>query len=235
MSESIYDPLPNDNSIRLFTIRPGNTTDILECDLQIVELLKAPAYTAISYVWGPLDPAVTIRCNGRDLTITPNLADVLLQIRAGPKKSFVDLNPPRENLPAAEWPKDPEILGGNVFQGTVLWVDALCIDQANLAERAQQVGMMRDIYWHAETVLIWLGKGDESTETGLKLILQARYHFQDEPFLGEERGLWPPPILNDYRRLGFGLEQITCERITSELNLARGLPPPGSEEWAALG
>jgi hypothetical protein len=40
----------------------------------------------------------------------------------------------------------------------ILWVDALCINQADNEEKSQQVGMMRGIYSSATTVMIWLGK-----------------------------------------------------------------------------
>lgn len=36
----------------------------------------------------------------------------------------------------------------------ILWVDALCINQADNEEKSQQVGMMREIYSSATTVLI---------------------------------------------------------------------------------
>jgi hypothetical protein len=45
-----------------------------------------------------------------------------------------------------------------------LWVDALCINQENLEERAQQVQKMRDIFWSAQRVLAWTGEPDESDE-----------------------------------------------------------------------
>ena len=35
-----------------------------------------------------------------------------------------------------------------------LWIDAVCINQGNDDERAQQVGHMRDIYSYAKRVLI---------------------------------------------------------------------------------
>lgn len=41
--------------------------------------------------------------------------------------------------------------------GRILWVDAVCIDQSNVAERGHQVGQMGDVYREAEQVLIWLG------------------------------------------------------------------------------
>ncbi|KAH8699364.1 heterokaryon incompatibility protein-domain-containing protein, partial [Phaeosphaeriaceae sp. PMI808] len=38
-----------------------------------------------------------------------------------------------------------------------IWIDALCINQRNLAERNQQVRMMGSIYAMAHRVVIWLG------------------------------------------------------------------------------
>ena len=38
-----------------------------------------------------------------------------------------------------------------------LWVDAVCINQANIQERSQQILLMRRIYSESKHVLIWLG------------------------------------------------------------------------------
>lgn len=43
----------------------------------------------------------------------------------------------------------------------VLWVDAICIDQDNIAEKSMQVQNMTEIYRSASSVLIWLGQGDD--------------------------------------------------------------------------
>ncbi|KXH41307.1 HET domain-containing protein [Colletotrichum nymphaeae SA-01] len=48
-------------------------------------------------------------------------------------------------------------------QARILWVDAICIDQDNLAERGHQVRQMAGIYRQAEQVLIWLGPGTADT------------------------------------------------------------------------
>ncbi|KAL8691467.1 MAG: hypothetical protein Q9218_003311 [Villophora microphyllina] len=42
-------------------------------------------------------------------------------------------------------------------------IDAICIDQENLAERTMQVSLMGDLYRKAKTVLVWLGFEDEFT------------------------------------------------------------------------
>lgn len=43
-----------------------------------------------------------------------------------------------------------------------LWVDAICIDQNNTAERNRQVRMMADIFAASTTVLVWLGVGEHT-------------------------------------------------------------------------
>ncbi|TPR07961.1 hypothetical protein CAN33_0016455 [Aspergillus niger] len=45
-------------------------------------------------------------------------------------------------------------------QNVTLWVDALCIDQENNAEKTRQLGCMVDIYGQARMVCIWLGESD---------------------------------------------------------------------------
>ncbi|KAH9221926.1 heterokaryon incompatibility, partial [Leptodontidium sp. 2 PMI_412] len=46
---------------------------------------------------------------------------------------------------------------------TIIWVDALCINQEDIPERSEQVRWMGDIYRTAYRVLVWLGDaGDDS-------------------------------------------------------------------------
>ena len=50
-----------------------------------------------------------------------------------------------------------------------LWIDQLCIDQSNLAERSTQVQLMEKIYKHAQKVVVWLGEEDNDSKAALKL------------------------------------------------------------------
>ncbi|KAH7063939.1 heterokaryon incompatibility protein-domain-containing protein [Paraphoma chrysanthemicola] len=45
-----------------------------------------------------------------------------------------------------------------------LWIDQICIEQANNDERASQVAMMRDIYRKCSCCVIWLGEVDQYQE-----------------------------------------------------------------------
>ena len=42
----------------------------------------------------------------------------------------------------------------------LIWADAICIDQGNIAERGHQVRLMEQIYRKAERVLIWAGEDE---------------------------------------------------------------------------
>ncbi|RYO81924.1 hypothetical protein DL762_006856 [Monosporascus cannonballus] len=48
-----------------------------------------------------------------------------------------------------------------------IWIDAICINQSNLDERAAQVSMMGDIYRSALNVVVWLGPPDESSRIAM--------------------------------------------------------------------
>lgn len=53
----------------------------------------------------------------------------------------------------------------------LIWADALCINQEDLDERAQQVQLMRDVYSCAERVVVWLGEeGDQSVDLAVSLM-----------------------------------------------------------------
>jgi hypothetical protein len=159
MATSLYQPLPTSTSIRLLIIHPGVSSDKLKCDLQVVDLENAPQYETLSYVWGSPEPAAKIQVCDKEVNITSNLAAALYRIRAGPRKSFVVVDPKRNSDRTRDWKPNPEILEENTTERRILWVNALCIDQQNLEERSQQVRMMSRIYEHCKRALIWLGEG----------------------------------------------------------------------------
>ena len=120
--------------IRVLTIVP--MTDLathVECKLKTVSLNSD--YNALSYTWG--DPNLTrdIMIDGNRFSATVNMYKALMRLR--------------ETLQAC--------------QPVQIWIDAICINQDNVTERNQQVGLMGDIYKGAKTVHIWLGEGTSRT------------------------------------------------------------------------
>ncbi|KAF7188260.1 Ankyrin-1 [Pseudocercospora fuligena] len=51
-----------------------------------------------------------------------------------------------------------------------IWIDALCINQSDLAERSDQVAFMAKIYFRAERVLAWLGIPTYEVQLAFRLL-----------------------------------------------------------------
>jgi hypothetical protein len=71
----------------------------------------------------------------------------------------------------------------------VLWVDALCINQADTTERNNQVSQMADIYFGSKEVFVWLGEGNEFTDRGMDFLGEISAHIKSikDRVLKEER------------------------------------------------
>lgn len=79
-------------------------------------------------------------------------------------------------------------------RGRKIWIDAICINQANDVERSQQVAMMGDIYKRADRVVVWLGSERENS----KLAIMALRHLGEQAVY-TEGGAWRtnPPECSD--------------------------------------
>ncbi|KAI0834310.1 HET-domain-containing protein [Hypoxylon sp. FL0890] len=164
-----YSPLnPHLREIRVLTLLPGAFEEPLRVSVGTLSLNSSAAYNALSYVWGDATSAGhagnIININEYDFPVTANLRAALQYLRP----------------PAGA-------------DSLTLWVDAVCINQADLDERTQQVSMMRDIYASATKVIIWLGEADDESDPVFDTlpVLAARSHHpkdeQDEKLLDAVR------------------------------------------------
>ena len=55
----------------------------------------------------------------------------------------------------------------------VVWVDALCINQANQKEKEYQIQSMAKIYSQANRVIVWLGETEDNSDQALEAIRVA--------------------------------------------------------------
>ncbi|KAK4031676.1 heterokaryon incompatibility protein-domain-containing protein [Parachaetomium inaequale] len=106
-----------------------------------------PKYVALSYTWGPPqqdaigygpDDKVPVLVNGRPLPLFRNLGNTLKSLYRA-------------------WDFDDDVQH--------LWVDAICINQDDEAERASQVNIMDRIYRGAASTCVWLGEESRSQTT----------------------------------------------------------------------
>ena len=80
-----------------------------------------------------------------------------------------------------------------------VWADAVCINQGDVVERNAQVALMRDIYFAAQTVLVWLGPHDAGSPQlfqSFKLIAADPAFLQTSASLG-----WKENILQAFKNL----------------------------------
>ncbi|KAF2243533.1 HET-domain-containing protein [Trematosphaeria pertusa] len=138
-----YSPIdPAEREIRLLTIIPQDSHEKISCRLSKTSLTYG-IFDALSYVWGgePSSFPNTILLDGAEFSVTRNLELALRGLR----------------LPKGSTPKP-------------LWVDAVCINQKDIIERNQQVGLMGEIYSSADRVIIWLGEADKDSDVALDTV-----------------------------------------------------------------
>lgn len=143
-------------SIRLLKI-----TYLKPSDCPVIQLITVslndptrPPYTCLSYTWGSPVPGASYidrdtfiditRPDGnvRRFDITPSLHDFLQHLHTRSHAGVV----------------------------TYLWVDAVCVNQADLDERANQVTLMGRIYSDCEKTIVWLGPADSNSHAAVQLI-----------------------------------------------------------------
>ncbi|KAI9857129.1 MAG: hypothetical protein M1813_008620 [Trichoglossum hirsutum] len=110
-----------------------------------------PRYYALSYTWGAPydglgpewdDPLAThlIYINGAEFHVRWNLMSALQHFRQ------------------------------TLARPTLIWIDAICINQADVKEREQQVRQMKEIYASSIGTLIWLGPASDDSDLGMRAL-----------------------------------------------------------------
>ncbi|KAH7330516.1 heterokaryon incompatibility protein-domain-containing protein [Rhexocercosporidium sp. MPI-PUGE-AT-0058] len=134
-SSDLYDLLPvGSREIRLLQAISLETDRTL-WSLEVASLDSNAQFVALSYVWGKPSQTESISVNGQAIAITVNLAHALHHSLNVWATIHQDINVLRLRI----------------------WADAICINQADLLERSNQVRMMGSIYSSAKFVLSWLG------------------------------------------------------------------------------
>ncbi|OTA34077.1 hypothetical protein BTJ68_05932 [Hortaea werneckii EXF-2000] len=139
-----YTPLGLRN-LRFIRILPGAFDEDLSCEVLVLDQDTAPKYTAISYTWGTdFRKGYKIRIAGYELSVGGNCLYALRQARY-----FLE-------------------------QGTLVWIDAICINQSDLQEKGRQVSRMGEIYQQADRVFACIGRMGENTDHELLRLLSAQ-------------------------------------------------------------
>ncbi|KAI0515447.1 HET-domain-containing protein [Xylaria bambusicola] len=142
----IYEPLPAGPFIRLLQVvdlDPASGQAVCDFNIVCLDGKSVPEYTAVSYTWD--HPATHV-------------------------SSITFSNSPLSSLPLSQTLHDlfKELQARN--ERRALWIDALCIDQGNAAERAAQVAMMDRVFSSARRVMVWLGPSTPETHEAFQFV-----------------------------------------------------------------
>ncbi|KFY19113.1 hypothetical protein V493_08137 [Pseudogymnoascus sp. VKM F-4281 (FW-2241)] len=121
-------------------------------------LSDQPEFEALSYCWGPKEPLERLIIEAHDATTTRATPE--LDAR-DPFPTSISVQP---NLARAfrhlRYPSRPR----------TIWVDAICINQADLVERGRHVARMGSIYQLASRVVAFLGPESDDSSTALNAL-----------------------------------------------------------------
>jgi hypothetical protein len=128
----MHSPLPTSKYSRVLVLHPGQVQDDLFCHLESAH------FESIS------DDYIALSYVWGDPTVTHGIIcdGMSLQVTQNVAEALRALRDPI----AAER----------------IWIDAICIDQANNMEKNQQVQRMGNIYMGAREVVVWLGRDEEA-------------------------------------------------------------------------
>ncbi|KAM0417477.1 hypothetical protein ACHAPT_012541 [Fusarium lateritium] len=139
-------PLPSEGSgiyryrdlrpgeMRLFKLSPGTGDDPLQGTVRHVLAESDEEYQALSYVWGD---------------ISPSLAPHSVETPEGALQINFSLHSALQAI------RDPNA-------DTMLWIDAICINQKSVTEKAIQIRLLSTIFQSATQVVAWLGPESQS-------------------------------------------------------------------------
>ncbi|KAI8217951.1 Heterokaryon incompatibility protein 6, OR allele [Colletotrichum sp. SAR 10_77] len=115
----------------------------------------------------------------------------------------------------------------------LIWADALCINQDDMEERAEQVQLMRDVYSRASLVVVWLGL-DEDNETARAMpLMEAIYHACEDQALSRGVEILSMAHFTIATEKMEGFAGVSISDIASAAQRV-GLPKPDSKSWNAL-
>ncbi|KAF5563670.1 heterokaryon incompatibility 6 OR allele [Fusarium phyllophilum] len=150
-----------DREIRLLKILPNSGSGFIECELlhgvKLADVHKQ--YLALSYCAGNARNTKPILVNGARCNVFANLHHALKTVR-----HYWETHTYQRDL--------------------LLWVDQICINQANLTERSDQVGFMRSIYESAKETLICLSVADTRGD-GMRWLVQLEESYVNRSIVGE--------------------------------------------------
>ena len=205
-----YKPLCESRGFRLVTLHSGSQHALLKCSVKNYALDSSPEFQALSYTWGSPYPDEDGDNDGEGKSRDLELPTRSCNLDCSEGYLLVTNN----LLDALYQLRDNE-------SDLQLWIDAICINQSDVRERASQVTLMGDIYHAAEAVIVWLGPEDEDAKCAVEL--HGRFAPTFKRLLHQDRAEemigYPFNVIEFYEK--FGIRQTSLEEWKCYANFHR--------------
>lgn len=143
----------------------------VHCELTAFSIADTPPYHAISYTWGNPAPLALILINGRQMHVRLNCEYALRQTHQ---------------------------INGDGIGDFLIWIDSICINQLDKAERGSQVSMMGDIFKTATKVLACVGAHEDDSEFLYEFLSGEEAKFQS--ILSSNASItWETSVFYDFK------------------------------------
>ncbi|KAF2271527.1 HET-domain-containing protein, partial [Westerdykella ornata] len=139
---------------RLLILRPGSQSDDLVINLATENFASTNQYVAISYCWGSSEKPKDLQCISQTSIRNPGSEGIF---STGRLPITTNLDRMLRTLRSEEG-------------FLVAWIDAICINQDDVTEKAQQIQMMHRIYSKAAVTILYAGEDDEETVPAFQCI-----------------------------------------------------------------
>jgi hypothetical protein len=158
----------NGRAIRLLELFPGSQSDPIRLSISQRRFTTKnfPEYEALSYTWGSEEDLIPVEVKAPKKCV---LKEAFRHSKYASTET--DLN-------HVSWAIID--IGQNLYEALshlrlertsrVLWVDAICINQQDVAEKGREVRNMGDIYRLAKCVLVWLGPASADSSLAVKTL-----------------------------------------------------------------
>ena len=172
-----YHALPEKTSmIRLVELLPGGTIDQIRCHVRHVDLDNLPrspinSYRRIAY------EALSYTWDSQIFYQFVWCDDKVLPITQNLYDALKRIRQPGSSI--------------------LLWVDAICINQTNIAERNHQISLMRKIFNRASQVIAWLGEEDSDTKSAFALVEKINAVTTSVTPEAVRNNFWAPRFMED--------------------------------------
>jgi len=158
--------------VEIVAITHEDGEDVIECKTHkykvpmFIDRPRSLDFDALSYQWGDEKAVKQILLDGDWFTVRENLWHALKALKEVQTSGTQEACTVAVRLPTSV----PSRLYTNIISlqwkqvrddrskfKRLIWIDAICIDQENVAERNHQVGLMNEIFSRCSTVIVWLG------------------------------------------------------------------------------